>query len=117
MLTGNKRADILAIFALIGIFVTTSSFLSDFRSLATVISFGVFYIVISLKIKLRTELWFWLIIAILMLLHIFIIAFANPNLPSGPSLAYIAPAVFVDIFGMLAIIAGFELLWPSRRSS
>jgi hypothetical protein len=116
MLTGNKRADIVAIAVLLCIFAISSSFLSDFRSLATSITFGVFYIVISLKIKLKSKLWFWLVIGIFLLLHIVIIAAENPNLPSGPSIAYITPAVFVDIFGMLAIIAGFEFLWSNRRS-
>jgi len=116
MLTGNKRADFIAIAALVCIFAASSSFLSDFRSLALTITFGVFYIVISLKIILRTRLWFWLLIVISFLLHIVTIVAVNPNLPAGPSLAYIAPAVFLDIFGMLAIIGGLELLWPSRRS-
>jgi hypothetical protein len=116
MLTGNKRADIVAIAVLLCIFAITSSFLSDFRSLAMSITFGVFYIVISLKIKLKNKLWFWLFIGLFFLLHIAIIAAENPNLPSGPSIAYITPAVLVDIFGMLAIIAGFEFLASNRRS-
>lgn len=117
MLTGNKRADLVAIAVVIAIFAISSNFLSDFRSLSLTLTFGIFYIVISLKIGLRAKLWFWPVIVTLLIFHIAVIIVANPKLPAGPSLTYIAPVVFADIFGMLAVIRICELLWSNGHAS
>lgn len=84
--------------------ITLGHFLDDFKNAAIVLTLGIFIIITYEMRHDARRTWFIMSIITLLCVHLVVIYFVDPMLPSSPALTYTLPVVFIDGFAMYGIL-------------
>lgn len=102
--TVKRKLDWLIYGLMIGVYIAAIELTDDFKALAITLTIGMFCFVLRIMRAYIFEAWFRTAIAFLVVLHVGAIIFFDVRLPSGPSIAYVPPVVFADMFAMYGIL-------------
>jgi flagellar basal body-associated protein FliL len=102
-LTSDRKRNLLGLILPAGVFGVLMLVTSEEKALALTITAFVLGAVVVTTDHQR-EAWFWVTIIIMAVTHIAAIFLYRFTLPSGPALAYVAPATFADGFAMFGIV-------------
>jgi hypothetical protein len=100
----ERERDWLAMIPLGVVYFSLAHFLPAERALLFAIMVGAFYVAVSREWDRRGERRFWLLVTLLLAVHSLIFAAIRMPQFSGPSLAYVLPIAFIDVFGLWGIL-------------
>jgi hypothetical protein len=110
----RKTALIIYVPAFLSV-VFLGNFVDEFKDAAIVGSIGIFLIIIYEMRSYLNETWFRISILIMIIVHGVFIYLVNDNLPPGPAVRYVVPAVFLDTFIMYGILVWLKSRFSTRN--
>jgi hypothetical protein len=93
--------ELLVIFVLVFALLQVTSAEKAVASVGTV---WLMYALVTVMKDYRQEVWFWVTIAFFASAHAAAILLLKFQLPKGPALSYVVPAMFADGFAMFGIL-------------
>jgi hypothetical protein len=93
--------ELLVIFVLVFALLQVTSAEKAVASVGTV---WLMYALVTVMKDYRQEVWFWVTIAFFASAHAAAMLLLKFQLPKGPALSYVVPAMFADGFAMFGIL-------------
>jgi hypothetical protein len=115
----ERKGDWLMLIAMAIVFILVSVFSTTEKAVASAGTVCLMYALVTAMSDYRHETWFWVTITIFATAHIAAILLISFQLPQGPALSYVVPAMFVDgfaMFGVLKLLASKLSVGDGRSS-
>lgn len=104
-LTSGRKRTLVELFCASVLLIAFMQMMSMEKAVLSAGAVWIMYSLITVMKAYRREVWFWVTIALFASAHIAaIILLPAFQLPKGPALSYVVPAMFADGFTMLGIL-------------